>query len=91
MKESTPVAPTPKVEENSLEAPPETVQSTGSLFEKEGTEVRKDIPFKMDTGHLIRGTLLIIVITLLLIAMAFYFFRSEIEKAALLPILKSTS
>lgn len=84
MDEPTPLTPPPKLEDTSLEAPPETVQSTGSLFEKEGTEVRKDVPFKMDTGHLIRGTLLIILITLFLIALAFYLFRAEIEKAAVL-------
>ena len=64
----------------------ETVDTTGSLFKKEqGSDLpHQDVPFKMDNKQLIKGMIIVILLTLFFLIVAFLLFRPQLEQAATL-------
>lgn len=88
MVDNTPVTPPPMPkpdEGESLDYAP-GVETTGSLFKKEqGSDLpHEDVPFKMDNKQLIRGMLIVLIITLFFLLVAFLLFRPQLEQAATL-------
>ena len=64
----------------------ESVDTTGSLFKKEqGSDLpHQDVPFKMDNKQLIKGMIIVILLTLFFLIVAFLLFRPQLEQAATL-------